>query len=59
MHRVGAFQNARAHQEIMDQSVDRYQGSANLAPSWIVRVSDNQKVRQNHAENFIGKPVNA
>ena len=43
----------------MDQGVDRDQGSANLAPSRVVRVSDNEKVRQNHAENFIGNAVNA
>ena len=36
--------------------VDRDQGSANLPPSWIVRV--HEKVKTNHAENFIGNAVN-
>ena len=43
----------------MDEGVDRDQGAANFAPSRIVLVADNEKVRQNHAENFIGNTVNA
>ncbi len=45
MDRVGAFQNARPHQEIVDKGIDRDQGAANLAPSWIVLVPDDEKVR--------------
>ena len=59
MNGSGAFQNACSNQEIMNEGVDRDQGPANLAPARVVLVADNEKVRQNHAENFIGNTVNA
>jgi hypothetical protein len=58
MNGSGPLQNAGPNQEIMNESVDRDQGPANLAPSRVVLIADNEKVRQNHAENFVGDAVN-
>ena len=58
MDSSSASQNACPNQEIMDEGVDRDQRATDLTPSRIAFVADNQKIRQNHAEDFIGNTVN-
>ena len=58
MDSSSSSQNACPNQEIMDEGVDRDQRATDLTPAGIAFVADNQKIRQNHVEDFIGNTVN-